>query len=103
VTEAWVEGGDTIFRVERGVRKAFEAAARKGPLVLLLDQRVNYVGPVRLDAPGADGRIPAASEEEARRLAVVLTSGNLPVRLGSGSSCTGKDVESLEFYGTPPP
>ena len=101
VLEAWAEDRDTLFRVRKGVRNAFQAAARKGPLVLLFDERVNYMGPMRLDSPGGDGRIPAATKEEARRLAILLTAGNLPVRLGKGNSCTGKEVESVAFYGVP--
>jgi hypothetical protein len=102
IADAWAEGNDVIFRVNKERRTAFEAAARRGPLVLLFVGRASYAGRVGLDAPGGDGLIPAFGNIEPKHLAFSLMARRLPVKIGRGNSCTMREVESVEFFGTPP-
>lgn len=104
IADAWTEGSDVILRLKRDARKGFDAALRDGPLAVVLDGRLIRAGRMSDRAPGGHARITTFRREDAENLASVLRMGNLPVQLGLGryGSCSPRETESLEFYGTPP-
>lgn len=98
ITEAWTEGNDVSFRVEKGHRDAGRAATRRVLLVVLRAERVGWIRPgVR-----GDGLLPTSAPDAASRLALDLRLQPLRVKLGRGHSCMVREAESLRYYGVPP-
>lgn len=97
ISDAWPEGSDVLFRLDKEPRQTFEAAARRGPLVLTIVEKAAFVGRMRFDAPGADGLIPLATNDEAKWCALELMARKLPVKVEQGNRGW-----SIEYYGVPP-